>query len=205
MLKLIYYFDMRNLAILGVLCLLFLSCSHQDEESVPEDLTQEFVVENGTLVKYHPQGDGAFRVHIPENVTTIAPGVFKGMDVLTVDGPSVRTIMEEAFAECHNLTTIRFKQVKTIGEHAFQNCTALKFYFTQVVPDIEWETFKGTSQEKILVLPKELWPDALNVEDAGFNLQENLLPALETPRYGWPDNHQIIVIGDAKSANSVLL
>lgn len=86
MLKLIYYFDMRNLAVLGVLCLLFLSCSHQDEESVPEDLTQEFVVENGTLVKYHPQGDGAFRVHIPENVTTIAPGVFKGMDVLTVDG-----------------------------------------------------------------------------------------------------------------------
>ena len=63
----------------------------------------------------------------------------------------------------------------------------------------------GTSQEKILVLPKELWPDALNVEDAGFNLQENLLPALETPRYGWPDNNQIIVIGDAKSANSVLL
>ena len=99
MLKLIYYFDMRNLAILGVLCLLFLSCSHQDEEIVPEDLTQEFVVENGTLVKYHPQGDGAFRVHIPENVTTIAPGVFKGMDVLTIDGPSVRTIRDEAFAD----------------------------------------------------------------------------------------------------------
>ena len=200
MLKLIYYFDTRNLAILGVLCLLFLSCSHQDEDSVPKDLTQEFVIDGSTLVKYHPQIDGAFRVHIPENVTTIAPGVFKGMDVLTVEGPSVKIIMDEAFAECHNLTTIHFKQAKTIGD-----CTALKFYFTQVVPDIEWETFKGTSQEKILVLPKELWPDALNMEDAGFNLQESLLPALETPRYGWSDNHQIIVIGDAKSANSVLL
>ena len=60
MLKLIYYFDMRNLAVLGVLCLLFLSCSHQDEESVPEDLTQEFVVENGTLVIHRVMARSGF-------------------------------------------------------------------------------------------------------------------------------------------------
>lgn len=162
-----------------ILCVLgFMSCASQDDDKIQE--SQEFVVEGTTLVKYNPQSTEPLRVVLPESITTINKGVFQGLNVLTIDGASVVNIQDDAFKDCHNLTTIRFSRVKYIGEHAFMNCTALKFYFTQVVPIIEWETFKGTSQDKFLVLPRSLWADALNIEDAGFELKENNLPALES-------------------------
>jgi len=83
-------------------------------------------------------------------------------------------IKENAFENCPNLTTARFIRVRKIGQEAFKNCVNLKFFFTNVVPDIEWYTFKGcTRDEKIMLVPKVLFPKCLNWEDAGFTLQDN--------------------------------
>ena len=98
-------------------------------------------------------------------------------------GAYVAHIDSFAFAECHNLTTVRFPRVNYIGNYTFMNCFALKFFFSQVVPTIEWHTFKGCTNERFLSIPKPLFPDALNWEDAGFDLMENSLPPLTNPKY----------------------
>ena len=88
-----------------ILCVLdFMSCVSQGDDKIQE--SQEFVVEGTTLVKYNPQSTEPLRVVLPESITTINKGVFQGLNVLTIDGASVVNIQDDAFKDCHNLTTI---------------------------------------------------------------------------------------------------
>ena len=112
---------------------------------------------------------------LPDEVKIIGPNAFKDNPyILTCEGKNVEEIKENAFENCPNLTTARFIRVRKIGQEAFKNCVNLKFFFTNVVPGIEWYTFKGcTCDEKIMLVPKVLFPKCLNWEDAGFTLQDN--------------------------------
>ena len=70
---------------------------------------------------------------IPNNnvITTINKTAFKGTNIQTIDiqETSITTIDEYAFAECTNLSQLRFPQnsskLTTIGKHAFNGCSKM--------------------------------------------------------------------------------
>ena len=81
--------------------------------------TDEFIIEDGVLVKYN--GDGG-DVIIPEGVTSIRHLAFRGCNslrsVIIPDG--VTSIGIKAFEECSNLISINIpKSVTYIGVDAF--------------------------------------------------------------------------------------
>ena len=172
--------------LLYMLCIALIcgACDKKKSESVPAN---SLVIENHTLISCPTAvTDSINNLKLSDDVTAIAPNAFKGnTSVLVVEGANVVTIGDGAFKDCPNLTTVRFSRVRSIGDEAFQNCSALKFFFSQVVPDIEWHTFQGcTRTPRYFVIPKSLYPDALNWEDAGFELMENSAKALVSPKYG---------------------
>ena len=86
----------------------------------------DFVIENGVLVKYTGKG-GA--VAIPEGITQIGAKAFqrKGK-VVSVEVPEgVEEIGELAFAGCNKLEWVKLPQsTKTIGNGAFRDCPELR-------------------------------------------------------------------------------
>lgn len=102
-------------------------------------------------------GEGA--VVIPDEVTEIAPGAFYGAPLteLTVPG-SVKTIGQEAFADCTQLTSVTLSPgVETLGEGAFSGCTSLT---SVTIPDsvttIEDGAFEGCTSLTDVTLPDRL-------------------------------------------------
>ena len=66
---------------------------------------------------------------VPEGVTTIGDGAFKGLvslSSITIPN-SVTSIGDNAFRGCTNLLTVKMgKKVSSIGDYAFYNCTSLE-------------------------------------------------------------------------------
>lgn len=85
----------------------------------------DFVIENGVLVKYIGNGGD---VIIPDNVVVIGDAVFWEETAITsVTIPSsVRIIESDAFIYCSGLTRVVISEgVKRIGAGAFEDCTNL--------------------------------------------------------------------------------
>ena len=111
------------------------------------DLTG-FVIESGLLTRY--EGPGG-RVLIPEGVTRIGDGAFKGcaalVDLTIPEG--VTHIGKNAFANCEKLTGIAIPaSVVSLGEDVFYGCHSL----SRVVVSSENHTYSGV---KNAVLSKD--------------------------------------------------
>ena len=84
---------------------------------------------NVTKLVFFPLGRGGSYT-IPETVTEIATGVFRGNEVLTeiVIGANMEKIGNEAFRGCIELKTVRIEdgdKPLTIGDSAFQQCSSI--------------------------------------------------------------------------------
>ena len=80
----------------------------------------EFVIKNGCLKKYKGT---SLKVYIPEGITTVGKGAFKGnKSIVSVEIPEgVIVIEEEAFRNCINLKSISIPDTVTIVEqYAFE-------------------------------------------------------------------------------------
>lgn len=164
------------LLLFSVLSLCMVTSCKEPSPADEEEKTPQIVIQDGVLVAYPAAlTQENIRISLPDEVKIIGPNAFKDNPyILTCEGKNVEEIKENAFENCPNLTTARFIRVRKIGQEAFKNCVNLKFFFTNVVPDIEWYTFKGCMRdEKIMLVPKVLFPKCLNWEDAGFTLQDN--------------------------------
>ncbi|MGI6173884.1 MAG: leucine-rich repeat protein [Christensenellales bacterium] len=98
----------------------------------PAVAEEDFLIENGVLVRYLGEGSN---VKIPNGVTEIGAGAFLGKDgVTSVTIPKgVWKIGSSAFWLCSGLKTVTIpKGVTEIGDSAFQLCVNLK---TVTLPD----------------------------------------------------------------------
>ena len=83
---------------------------------------------------------------IADTATTIAPYIFKGLDIEAIEIPaSVETIEEGAFQDCANLKSIEIPaSVKSIGDYAFKDCTSLEnVTFSENLERIGMSAFEG--------------------------------------------------------------
>lgn len=111
---------------------------HYEPENAPQRETRDvspsadFVIQDGTLIKYAGSGPDAI---IPDGVNVIGTGAFRdcvGL-VTVVIPPGVRRIEDYAFANCVRLTGGAIgRGVTSIGKRAFSGCTSLKGF---VIPD----------------------------------------------------------------------
>ncbi len=88
----------------------------------------EFEIESGILVRYNKPEDAGEKVSIviPNEVTELAPYVFRGLDyIVSVNLNYVEIIGEGAFELCENLSEIDLSNVKHVGAGAFAGCTKL--------------------------------------------------------------------------------
>ena len=166
---------------------------------------KDFEIINGVLVRY--TGDGG-AVTIPDGVTAIAEGVFRGCDILTgikIPG-SVKTIAEEAFKNCYNLTSVTILYgVTSIGQEAFYGCGSLT---ELTIPDsvglIDKYAFTGCANLGTLKLPDSLGILSEGVFSECYNLSSIVIP----DKIGLIENYtfdkcyglaDITVLGDSTS------
>ncbi|MDE6401070.1 MAG: leucine-rich repeat domain-containing protein, partial [Clostridiales bacterium] len=95
-----------------------------------EEVTRlpEFEITDGVLTRYNKQPNSAdvLDVKIPDEVTEIAPSVFRGLDFIrSVDLNNVERIGDGAFESCVNLERVVMNKVKVIADGAFSNCYKL--------------------------------------------------------------------------------
>ena len=138
---------------------------------------KDFEIINGVLVRY--TGDGGV-VTIPDGVTAIAKGVFRGCDILTgIKIPdSVKTIAEEAFKNCYNLTSVTIRYgVTSIGQEAFYGCDSLT---ELTIPDsvglIDKYAFTGCANLGTIKLPDSLGILSEGVFSECYNLSSIVIP-----------------------------
>lgn len=147
-----------------------------------EKLSDDFIIQSGTLVKY--QGAGG-HVVIPEGVEVIGVGAFKGCKTISsIEFPESLEIIRynafcgckslegelylpenlleigtEAFCLCANLQSIHFsKSLKVIGESAFWGCVSLdtSLNLPEGLKEIGDYAFYGCYSVKSLILPDSL-------------------------------------------------
>ena len=85
----------------------------------------DFIIENGVLKKY--TGSDSM-VDIPDGVTSIGEGAFRGFKNLTsvIIPDSVERIGKEAFSGCSSIENVTIPDsVWSISSGAFSNCTSL--------------------------------------------------------------------------------
>ena len=84
-------------------------------------------VEDGLLLRWQEDADG---VYVPEGVTTIGKGLFRGNTAIrSIDIPeSVRTIGDFAFDNCHGLTGIRIPIKKTYSNNVQKRFALISFF-----------------------------------------------------------------------------
>ena len=112
-----------------VLFLMFITCFwmftfHVNADGEETESVEEFVIENGVLVKYNDSGTTT-EVVIPEGVVEIGERAFYRKTALrTVVLPNgVKKINDEAFYNCYNLSNVNIPdEVEYIGEYAFYRC-----------------------------------------------------------------------------------
>ena len=97
-------------------------CPHAIKGSVEVTVLPEFEIKDGVLVRYNKQ-DGApdeMDITIPDEVTEIAAGVFRGLEfVKSVNFNNVTKIGDGAFEFCSALKSATFTNVQIIGDGAF--------------------------------------------------------------------------------------
>ena len=89
------------------------------------DTSNDFQIENGTLVKYI--GDSE-RVVIPEDIVAIGPSAFQDCTILSevIMPDCVEMVGINAFEGCINLKKVSFSNsLVSIGDNAFRECTSL--------------------------------------------------------------------------------
>lgn len=94
-------------------------------------------------------------VTLPESVTSIGSGVFKGctnLKSVTMDG--VKTIKSQAFHKCSSLESAIINNVETIGQQAFQDCTNLKSVSMNSVKTIEFFAFCSCENLEGITIPE---------------------------------------------------
>lgn len=104
-------------------------CPYTIMGSVEVTLLPEFEIEDGTLIRYNKQPDtpDALDITLPDEVTRIADGVFRGADYLrSVNLNNVTVIGAGAFENCENLVSVVFTNVEEVGEAAFSGCISLR-------------------------------------------------------------------------------
>ena len=102
---------------------------------------EDLITENGVLVSYT---GGEHSVTVPEGITAIGAGAFKGMawitDITLPEG--LTEIQENAFKGCRKLERINFPDsLETIGDLAFHRCHSL---VSVLLPDSVKALGKGT-------------------------------------------------------------
>lgn len=142
------------------------------EESLKEssdsfDYDDDFEIdEDGLLLKYH--GNKA-NVVIPDSVTEIASGAFRGCTSLTtVTIPnSVTEIGKEAFRNCTSLTNIKIPDsVTKIYWDAFHGCDSLK---SVTIPDSVKKIYSGAFQGCDSLKSVTILGSATEVDDLAFS------------------------------------
>ena len=104
-------------------------------------MREDLIIENGVLVSYTGEEHS---VTVPEGITAIGEGAFKGMAWITdVSLPEGLTeIRDNAFKGCRKLERINFPDsLTTIGDLAFHRCHSL---VSVILPDSVTALGKGT-------------------------------------------------------------
>lgn len=141
--------------------------------NVIEDINVIEIDEQITFDKYA----NLTEVILPEGITTIYEGAFKGCAKLkTVDMHAV-TIEASAFQGCVALETVYGSKIKYVGASAFSGCSSLKRIHLNVVEKIEKEAFLdctslGYEQEftELLVenIDKDAFKGCVNLKGTSF-------------------------------------
>lgn len=123
-----------------------------------------------------------FSVVIPDEVTEIGSGAFKGRsEMSSIKLPeSLTTIGSGAFEDCSGLTSLPLSEgVTTIGEHAFDGCSGLTdFKIPKDVSAIAAYTFYGCSQLADVLIPENV----ITIDEYAFgNCSE--LTSVTLPNY----------------------
>lgn len=119
-----------------------------------------FHIENGVLLKV--SDDHGFinkDIKIPQDVSVIAQGCFRGLQVCDVKLPdSLIEIQDEAFYNCWNIHTIIPSSVKTIGNRVFSACgfTTLCFENNNRVERLGDGVFEGCKKLECIELPNSI-------------------------------------------------
>ena len=101
-------------------------------DKIPVSPAEDFVIENGTLVRY---GGEEKQVSVPAGITRIGVGAFNagyssggsGRMVEAVIPEGVTAIGDKAFLNCANLRRIKLpSSLKELGGHAFDGCAQLE-------------------------------------------------------------------------------
>jgi len=108
------------------------------------------------------------KVVIPEGVTRIEDGAFKGnKDIVSVDFPLTLTyIGEEAFSGCISLNEIHLAPIESIGKAAFKGCTALEGLSLGGIKFIGDESFMDCTHLRTVVIYNDC-------EEVGFSAFKN--------------------------------
>ena len=120
-------------------------------------LEEEFVIESGVLVSYSGAGGD---VTVPDGVTIIGEGAFKGCATLTsLTLPNgVIEIGKGVFEDCTSLARISLcDALRVIGPRAFRNCAALRAIDLPERLEVIGEfAFEGCKRLEEIVLPDKL-------------------------------------------------
>lgn len=136
-------------------------------------------VEDGLLLRWQEDADG---VYVPEGVTTIGKGLFRGNTAIrSIDIPeSVRTIGDFAFEDCRALERVTLHDgLKRLGDGCFRGCVSLK---SLMLPDTV-ASLHANAFENCTALADVLLPGSLrrNIEPRTFacctSLTKIVIPA----------------------------
>ena len=120
-------------------------------------LEADFTIEAGVLVSYKGTGGD---VTVPDGVTAIGEGAFKGCTALTsVSLPNgVVEIGKSAFEGCSSLARVSLSDgLRSIGPRAFKDCEALKAIDLPEKLELIGEfAFEGCKKLEEIVLPEKL-------------------------------------------------
>ncbi len=152
--------------------LLYVPADEKGDYTVPETVTSI--------------GDGAFKgceeiteVNLPENLESIGSNAFEGCSGLTsLDIPeTVKEIGDGAFKDCNNITEIDTSHVENLGEGVFEGCEELT---TVTLPDTITEIgageFEGCTNLTTVNIPETVTTIGENAFSGCTNLENVNIP-----------------------------
>ena len=108
----------------------------------------EILKDIGTVVWegmfYHRQEFTEKKLILPSNIMIIGDLSFTNVNLESVKGQNVNTIMSMAFAGCKNLKTVEFPNLEEIWTYAFSQCENFENF---TVPESTHSIYKGAFNE----------------------------------------------------------
>lgn len=108
----------------------------------------EILKDIGTVVWegmfYHRQEFTEKKLILPSNIMIIGDLSFTNVNLESVKGQNVNTIMSMAFAGCKNLKTVEFPNLEEIWTYAFSQCENFENF---TVPESTHAIYKGAFNE----------------------------------------------------------